>query len=78
MPKGNRVAELREAQGLTQTKLAAQCDVVEITVRRWEAGKPIPERQWARLTEIFGVSVAYLLGLDKEDSNGNGKRKAVA
>ncbi len=73
MPNTNRLPSLREAQGLTPKQLAQQLNVHPITVTRWERGDTgIPEKYWSLLSAIFGVSVAYLLGLE----NGNGKAAA--
>ena len=42
------------------------------TIYRWEtADTPIPVKQWALLSEVFGVSPAYLLGMD-DNGEGNG------
>lgn len=71
----NRLARLRTAQSLSTTQLAAALDVHVNTVTRWEQGQTavIPHKYWATLSEMFGVSVAYLLGFDGENGNGNGE-----
>lgn len=72
----NRIGRLRNGQGLTTTQLGAICEVHENTVRRWEQGAtPLPQKYWAQLSELFGVSVAYLLGLS--DDNGDGVEQAA-
>ena len=79
---------LREAQGLNRQQLADRITattarggptITTRTLDRWESGEtPIPEKHWAELTELFGCSVAYLLGWDNgEDGDGEGVR-AVA
>ena len=84
----NRLARLREAQGLTQKELAALLPAVRKsrektidsrTVDRWEKGvTSIPDSRWHELADIFGVSVAHLLALDDDGGNGNGGLRQVA
>lgn len=70
--RSNRLRRLREADGLSRAELATRVSspygnrrrVHERTIDRWERGT-IPERHWHELATIFGVSVAYLLGLDR-------------
>ena|ERR1017187_9728682 len=76
----NRLARLREAQGLSRTDLAQQItglvqarsphpvgDVSVFVVERWERGEvPIPERRRPDLAALFGVSVPYLLGTEDD------------
>ena len=63
-----RLTRLRIRQGLTQAGLAALLtDVTAPAIRRYEAGREeIPERLHHELAALFGVSVAHLLGLDRE------------
>lgn len=81
MASKNRLQALREASGLTRAELAARLSSThregkhlnERTIRRWERQEtPIPQGRWEELSEIFGVSVAHLLGVDADDDNGNG------
>lgn len=61
-----RLKELREAGGLSQQKLAALLGVGQSTVGMWESGKNKPESgTLIKLSEIFGVSVDYLIGNDR-------------
>jgi len=57
---------LRTAQGWTQTELAGRLlDVSPAEIRRYEAGREsIPRPLAGRAAELFGVSVAHLLGRD--------------
>jgi transcriptional regulator with XRE-family HTH domain len=60
-----RLKELREREGISQYKLAADLGVAQSTVGMWENGKNKPE--YATLNAIadyFQVSVDYLLGRD--------------
>lgn len=64
----NRLSHLMKAQRLTTTEVAARIGKHEATVARWRKGQiAIPEKYWAQLAAIFGVSVAHLLGLDEDE-----------
>lgn len=77
MVASTRLGLLREGQELSRFELAQRVGVSERTVRRWEKGETgIPRGNWDRLSEIFGVSVAHLLGLDDNGTDG-GSRKAA-
>lgn len=68
---GNRIAQLRKAQGLTQQDLAAQLGCAQQTLAHYEVGRArLPAALLPELAEIFGVSVDELLGL----TNSKGKR----
>jgi transcriptional regulator with XRE-family HTH domain len=72
----NRIARLRKAQGLTTTELAALCGVHLNTVLRWESGaNGVKDKQKARLAELFGVSISYLMGWP--EGNNDGSRAAA-
>ncbi len=69
----NRIRELRNEAGISQKELAARLAVHASTLSRWEAGtQAIPDSQKQHLAEIFGVSVAFLMGWDRGNGNGNG------
>ena len=77
-PRGNRLAELREARFSGPTlesrrQLAVMVRVSTRTIYRWEVGGHAKSRTStaAYLSEIFGVSPAYLLGID-DNGEGNG------
>ncbi|WP_249629124.1 helix-turn-helix domain-containing protein [Streptococcus uberis] len=58
----NRIKELRQERGLTQTQLANLVNAHKGSVCNWEKrNNPNPERAKV-LAEYFGVSVKYLLG----------------
>ena len=77
MAARNRLARLRAAQEISRSELAELFGVHERTVYRWETGEtPIPEKHWERLSELFGVSVAYLLGLNGDDQTERGREVA--
>jgi transcriptional regulator with XRE-family HTH domain len=75
VPK-NRLEELRTALGISRKDFAAKLGVCERTVYRWETGETaIPRKHWALLSDLLGVSVAYLLGFEN-GNGGNGEQRA--
>ena len=61
----NRIRELRKRTGMTLDELAAQLEVARATLGFWEQGRYQPSNEMLlRLSEIFGVSVDYILGKD--------------
>ena len=82
--RGNRLKELREARFSGPTldsrrKVAGMMGVSERTIYRWEtADTPIPPKHWALLSAIFGVSPAYLLGIDDNGEGDGPGLRAVA
>src|ERR1051325_10414016 len=68
---GARLAELRKAQGLTQTQLAELLGISQQLVAAHESGeRRIPVDLLAEPARLLGVSVEQILGLKPE----NGKR----
>lgn len=60
---GTRIKELREEKGWSQTKLAAELDKKESTVRTWELDRSIPPTNvLIEIADKFEVNVDYLLG----------------
>ena len=60
-PAPNRLAELRRASGLKQVTIAAHVDRDPQSLYRWEKGD-IPREAREPLADLFGVSVAWLMG----------------
>lgn len=61
--KHNRVAALRRERRMLQKDVAAQLGVTPNTLSNWENGKYEPDlASLAKLSEIFGVSVDYIIG----------------
>ena len=59
---GVSIAKLRKKSGLTQSQLAQKLNISDKTVSRWENGLGFPEiTQFPVLSELFGVSVDYLM-----------------
>lgn len=72
----NNLRRLRVAAEISQEKLAREINVANRTVVRWERGESqIPAKHWGWLADRFGVSQAYLLGID--GNNHGGERRAA-
>ena len=60
-----KIKELREQAGLSQSQLAKQLDVTRSSVNAWEMGLSTPTTQYiVALTKLFHVSADYILGID--------------
>ena len=60
-----RIHDLRERSGLTQTDLAMRLGVTRSCVNAWEMGISVPSTQYlVSLAEFFNVSTDYLLGIN--------------
>lgn len=63
----DRLKELRAKNHLTQSDLGEMCDVSNVSIYKWETGRVEPDiSNIKRLSEIFGVSVDYLIGASDE------------
>ncbi len=81
----NRIRTLRQEHGKTQEQLANEIGVKKLTISRWENAENVSLKQdkAQQLADIFGVSIAYLLGYEdnfietvKELSQKNGSDEA--
>lgn len=64
-----RIKELREALGIKQEELAMLCGVTQSTISLWEIGRTVPRKKaLEKLSERFGVSAGYILGIEGEES----------
>ena len=61
----NRIKELRKAKGVTVKELAETLGIAQSMLTNYENGSSTPREQsvWEKLSEYFGVSVSYLMGL---------------
>ncbi len=60
----NRIKQLREEKGMSQVRLSIELEVSQETVSAYENGRHYPSVQsLIKLSEIFGVSCDYILGL---------------
>lgn len=64
-----KIRELREQAGLSQSQLAKQLDVTRSSVNAWEMGLSTPTTQYiVALTKLFHVSSDYILGIEPDRS----------
>jgi transcriptional regulator with XRE-family HTH domain len=64
---GKTIKSLREQIGISQQKLADSLGVLRPTVSQIESGeRKITADELVKLSEIFNVSIEYLLGFEKE------------
>lgn len=60
-----RLKDLRDKFGYTQSDLAKKLSVTRATVNAWEMGISAPSTSWlVELSNLFHVTTDYLLGLD--------------
>lgn len=61
----DKIKELREMAGYSQSQLAKKLDVTRSSVNAWEMGLSTPTTQYiVALAKLFHVSTDYLLGTD--------------
>ena len=66
----NKIKELREQAGFSQSQLAKRLDVTRSSVNAWEMGLSAPTTQYiVALAKLFHVSADYILGLETEQTN---------
>lgn len=66
MSIGKNIRELRKERNLTQEALAKLLFVSQDTISLWELNKSLPDiKSIIKLTQIFGVSSDYILGIEK-------------
>lgn len=59
--KPNRIAELRQKHSLSQEKLAEILNVAQSTISAYENGANIPIDILIAISDLFGVTVDYIL-----------------
>lgn len=60
---GSIIKNLLEEKNMTQRELAEFVDVTEVTISRYISGKRQPKSYiLAKISDIFGVSIEFLLG----------------
>ena len=63
---GQRVAQLRKEDNLTQTQLAEMLTISQQLIAAYEAGaRKIPASMLPTLAKLFAVSLEELIGVDK-------------
>lgn len=65
----DKIKELREQAGLSQSQLAKKLDVTRSSVNAWEMGLSAPTTQYiVALAKLFHVSADYILGIEANQS----------
>lgn len=60
-----RIKDLREKSGLTQSELAKKLSLTRASVNAWEMGLSVPSTPYiVELSRLFHVTADYLLGLE--------------
>lgn len=63
----NNIRSERVRKRMTQAQFASEVGVAESTVRDWESGRSDPNMSSiVRMTQIFGCSADYVIGLSDE------------
>lgn len=67
---GNRIKKLRELNNLTQVELAYKLNTTQGNIHKYESGmiENIPFNVLNKLSEIFNISLSYLLGLSNSEN----------
>lgn len=61
----DRIKEVREKAGYSQSQLAKRLDVTRSSVNAWEMGLSMPTAQYiVALSKLFHVSTDYFLGTE--------------
>ena len=64
---GQRIAQQRKKQNLSQMGLASQLEVSRQAISKWESDGAIPEiDKLIALSRLFGVSIGWVLGVEEE------------
>lgn len=65
----DKIKELREQAGYSQSQLAKKLDVTRSSVNAWEMGLSTPTTQYiVALAKMFHVSADYILGTEADRS----------
>ena len=68
MGLGQNIAALRKIKGMTQEKLAEQCNVSRQAVAKWETGESEPSiEKLVALSRVFNISIDILVKAEKEN-----------
>lgn len=62
-----KIKELRKARRMSQAELAEMLHITQTSVSQWETGKTEPSFDTlVKMSEIFGVTIDYILGSDEK------------
>ena len=65
-----KLISLRKKTGLSQEELAERIDVSRQAISRWELGSTLPDApNLLKLSDLFGVSIDYLLRDDEGEAS---------
>ena len=65
MTIGQRIAQKRKEQGLSQEALGERLGVSRQSIYKWESDAALPEiDKLVALAKLFGVTVGWLLGVE--------------
>lgn len=65
----DRIRELREKNGYTQSTLASKLGITRSAENAWEMGINVPSAQYiVELSRIFKVSTDYILAVDRQET----------
>ena len=65
----DKIKELREQAGYSQSQLAKKLDVTRSSINAWEMGLSAPTTQYiVALSKLFHVSTDYILGMESEQT----------
>ncbi len=71
MTVGQRIAQKRKEQGLSQEALGEALGVSRQSVYKWESGSALPEiDKLIAMSRLFGVTIGWLLGVEESDPAG--------
>lgn len=74
----NRISQIRKHNKISQKEFGAMIGVAQNTVCNWEKGNREPDNEsLKRMSEIFGVTVDYLLGREVPDQESPPRKKGV-
>lgn len=75
----DKLIQLRKKCGWSQEELAGHMDVTRQSVSKWESAQSIPDlEKIIRLSELFGVSLDYLLKDEIEEEEGPGLTEDIS
>lgn len=71
MNTGERIRELRTRSGMTQEQLGEKLGLKKSAIAKYENGRVenLKRETIEKLSQIFGVTPSYLLGIEDNDSN---------
>ena len=75
MTKGERIKALREAAGMSQTKMASRINVSKQTLYKYENDivTNIPSDKIEAIAEVTGTTPAFIMGWQGADNHRSGK-----